>query len=110
MDTASALWPILCGVLFVAAAILFLIAGASRRKLDAALKGAAAPDSANPDRMRQPGLFDRWTPNMALAVPERRWSYDQDYMIAFIQAIRPQRISTGAGAGPGIPALRYYAT
>ena len=57
-----------------------------------------------------------WTPNavgIALNQPERRWTYDQAYMVAFVNALLSQRVPiAGAenrvGAGLGHPALEYY--
>lgn len=94
-------------LLFVVAAALFLVTGVKRRRLDAQLKAAAM--NANPSKPvpKQLGLFTAWDPKslvpVALAPPERRWSYDQDYMIAFMGAL--QR----SAADLGMTGLRYYA-
>jgi hypothetical protein len=104
---------VLSALLLVVSGVLFLINGAKRRKLDWVLKQAAAPGNQN---IAQLGLFGTWSPQspVALAVPERRWIYDQSYMIAFIQAIRSQDIADTAdaskdSAAPGSLALAYYA-
>lgn len=110
-------WPSICAALFVAAAALFLIDGARRRRLDALLLSAAPPSSPQTSTPKQLGLFTHWTPRrrgdsapapgsaaaLALAAPERRWTYDRDYMIAFVAALEH------GSSLPTQPGLRYYA-
>jgi hypothetical protein len=101
MNAADIVWPALSGFLLIVSAALFLITGASRRHLDSALKQAAAPASENPDALPQLGFYESWSrkSSKALAVPERRWTYDQDYMIAFIGALLPAPDATEADDG-----------
>src|SRR5713101_7016008 len=104
MDRAM-VWPLISAALFVIATTLFLIAGAKRRRLDALLKSAAFSPASQTSAPQQMGFFAPWQPSStaALAPPERRWTYDQDYMIAFVAALEH-------GSGDlGMPGLRYYA-
>jgi hypothetical protein len=66
---------------FLFTVILFEITSARRRRLDRALLGSKGG--------KQLGLFTAWpSPSpLALAEPERRWTYDQDYMVAFIDTL-----------------------
>jgi len=90
VSAANIVWLALSGSLLIVATVLFLIAGAHRRKLDSALKRAAANNS-NGDALTQLGLWETWSPQSAkvLTVPERRWTYHQDYMIKFMDPILP---------------------
>jgi hypothetical protein len=97
----------LCGLLFALSLLLFVITGARRRKLDAALRRAAVSRHVAADAP-QLGMFGEWVLNSqtVLVEPERRWSYDQDYMVAFIEQARSQHIT---GSPHGATALNYYA-
>jgi hypothetical protein len=99
------IWILLCATLFVITAALFLIAGAKRRGLNVLLKSAAASPNSLVSARPQLGFFTPWRPGSpaALAPPERRWTYDQDYMIAFVNALERGR------GDLGMPGLRYYA-
>lgn len=88
MDRSPIILEVLCGLLFCASLLLFLITAAWRRRIDATLKAAAVAKGIAPDTPQLP-LFGEWQPDsrVILAQPERRWTYDQDYMIAFIEAL-----------------------
>jgi hypothetical protein len=60
---SSMLVAVLTAATFVLSALLFLVTGAMRRRLDAVLQRSQ------------------------LAVPERRWSYDQGYLIQFLNVL-----------------------
>lgn len=103
-------------VLFVLSTTLFVVTTRRRHQLDLALKRAATagrPDVENP---RQLGSYEAWRPNdtvVALKQPERRWTYDQAYMVAFVEALLLQRVPIAAAAkSASIPlggtALEYY--
>lgn len=71
------------------AATLFLITSIQRSKLDLELVRIARVSNQTLP-VHQLTTFEAWRPEMegvALAVPERRWSYDQDYMVRFIETI-----------------------
>ncbi len=102
-------------VLFVLSTTLFLVDTLRRHQLDLALKRAAAPDRQDVENVPQLGL-KAWRPNVtgvALNQPERRCSYDQAYIIAFVNALLSQRVpiagaANRVGAPLGHPALEYY--
>jgi hypothetical protein len=95
---------VLSGALFVAAAVLFLLSAHMRRKVDGCLGRAGNVDRNTPAL----GLFTPWHSGSRapLAVPDRRWTYDQDYMVAFIAALGNQEVAAKGGAQG---ALAYYA-
>jgi hypothetical protein len=106
---------VLSGLLLAGSLILYLWTASRRHKLDAALIRAAAPSNHFHAGPRQIGLVEAWSPDtrLALAVPERRWLYDQDYMIKFIEAGQTQRIPEAApvrsdGEQSDVSALDYY--
>jgi hypothetical protein len=86
MSATTPSLAIACGVFFVVSLALFLITSAKRRRLDKALS----------DRARRLGK----TP---LDTPERRPTYDQDYLIAYIEDARSAEVAAGRTA------LDYYA-
>lgn len=94
MNPGLPIVELVCAVLFFASLLLFLITGARRRKLDLALREAAVARGV-PRNAPQLLLFGEWLPHsqVVLAQPERRWTYDQDYMVAFIEALRGRRLS-----------------
>lgn len=98
------LWPtVLCMVLFAVTAALFVATGRQRRRLDAFL---------GTGRTQQLGMFTEWSSSAmtALAVPERRWNYGQDYMIAFITAIAvPMPVPGNGHRGASGDWLGFYA-
>jgi uncharacterized membrane protein YbhN (UPF0104 family) len=85
----SAIPPFLattCGVFFALSLALYLATAAKRHRLDAAL-------SARAHRLNKP----------LLAEPERMATYDQEYLIKFIENARAEEIA------PGRTVLDYYA-
>jgi hypothetical protein len=102
---------VLCVISLVAAVALFLQASVRRRDLDDVLVAAAT--KAGGPRARLLGMFERWEPDgpppagrpVALAVPERRWTYERDYMRAFIDAIAGKPVP----GKPGESWLSIYA-
>jgi hypothetical protein len=106
---------VLSGLLFAGSSILYLWTAVRRHKLDSALIRAAAPSNNFHAGPRQIGLAEAWSPNssLALAVPERRWTYDQDYVVKFIEASQTQRIPgatriRSGGEQGDVSALNYY--
>jgi hypothetical protein len=95
MNLSILILAALCGFFLAVSFTLFLVTAARRHTFDNALTRAAAPSGHAPGP-RQLGVFEGWSRDsrFALAVPERRWTYDQDYMIEFIKAARSQRIPT----------------
>jgi hypothetical protein len=79
---------IACGASFVVSFALFLITTVQRNRLDVALTRAATVRSQA---------------TTALDPPERRPTYDQNYLIAFIEDARSQDIANGRSA------LDFYA-
>lgn len=106
---------VLSGLLLAESLILYLWTAVRRHKLDAALIRAATPSNNFQAGPRQIGLVEAWSPDssLALAVPERRWTYDQDYMIKFIEAAQTQRVPGATrirfgGEQGDVSALDYY--
>jgi hypothetical protein len=102
-------------VLFVLSATLFVMTNRRRHQLDVALKRAAAPGNADVENTRQLGCCEAWRPDetgVALNQPERRWTYDQAYMVAFVNALLSQRVpitaATNNASMPSGGALEYY--
>jgi hypothetical protein len=103
---------VLCAIsLAVAVVALFLRTSGMRRDLDDVLVAAAAKEGE--PGARQLGMLERWRPDgsspedgpVALAVPERRWTYGRDYMRAFIDAIAERPVP----GKPGESWLSVYA-
>lgn len=94
MNPGLPIVELMCAVLLFASLLLFLITAARRRKLDLALREAAVARHV-PQSAPQLPLFGEWLPHsqVVLAQPERRWTYDQDYMVAFIEALHGRRIA-----------------
>lgn len=86
MTAAAPSLVVTCAVLFVLSLALYLLTAAKRHRLDAALAARAR-------KLNKP----------APAEPERRASYDQDDLIAFIEDARAEEIA------PSRTALDYYA-
>lgn len=105
IDHATQALLITSGLFLVVSLGLYLVAAARRRTLDAALKRAEGLDDTAPSL----GFFEAWKPSSraALAAPELRWNYDQDYMIAFIEAARSQHFFDRP-ARNSTSALKYY--
>ena len=80
---------VLCAISFVAAVALFLRTNGMRRGLDDVLGAAAAKEGGA----------------SALVVPERCWTYERDYMRAFIDAIAEKSVP----GKPGESWLSVYA-
>ncbi len=100
-------------VLGVVSAATFLIAGAlfvltslRRRRLDSMLR--MYRPRGEQGKVRKLGLFGPWTPEMpvALAEPERRWTYDKDYLVEFLRTLY---LGSGAEAKP-TDGLAFYRT
>jgi hypothetical protein len=87
--------------------ILFVITSTRRRQLDRALIRSVVPKRVPVVRIRQLGLFTAWPSKdrLALAQPERRWTYDQGYMVAFIEAMYRGQSSEGESRDW----IRFYA-
>lgn len=86
--TPTVAWlGVIAGIAFLASVVLFLVTGRKRHCLDLVLIKAAA-HGVSPAQ-RQLRSFEKWPTKkpVALASPERRWTYDQDYMIRFLDAI-----------------------
>ena len=83
MSATVPLLAVACGVFFVVSLALFLVTAVQRNRLDDAMARAATVRSQA---------------SAALDPPERRWTYDQNYLIAFIEDARSQEIADGRSA------------
>jgi len=72
-------WIFACEALFVVVAILFVWTALRRHRMDLAL------------------TFDGTTPSKFSTAPERRWTYDREYMVHFLE-ILCRRPPPGAGS------------